>query len=320
MESNVYLLYGEDTYSLEMFVKKIKKNFGDLVLGINYILLDEAGVDGLIAEASTPAFGFDKKLIIVKNSSLFRKEAKKNASYITVLQEKIGSYIENELTSSVTILFIENDINKIPLVKQIEKVGQVMEFKHLTEAQIKMKLSQIAKAYKVNISNVELEYFISICGTNMQELINEIRKLIEFVGQNGTITKEPIDKLCIRKTEAVIFDLTDGLGKRDTKLSLKILDDLVYQKEPLQMILIMLYRHFKNLYLVKQCVILNKDIMSNVPSIKMPFLVKKYKEQASRFTNAELESMLNKLLELDLKSKTGLIDLRVGLDSIICNI
>lgn len=320
MESNVYLLYGEDTYSLEMFVKKIKKNFGELVLGINYIVLDENGVGSLIAEASTPAFGFDKKLIIVKNANLFKKETKKNASYITTLQEKIGSYIENELENSVTILFIESEINKIPLVKQIEKAGQVVEFKHLTESQIKTKLSQIAKAYKVNISNVELEYFITTCGTNMQELINEIRKLIEFAGENGTITKDAIDKLCIKKTEAVIFDLTDGLGKRDKKISLKILEDLVYQKEPLQMILIMLYRHFKNLYLVKQCVALNKDIMSNVPSIKMPFLVKKYKEQANKFSIQELENMLNKLYELDVKSKTGLIDLRVGLDSIICSI
>ena len=32
----------------------------------------------------------------------------------------------------------------------------------------------------------------------MQDLINEIRKLIEYAGENGTIKKEDIDKLSIK--------------------------------------------------------------------------------------------------------------------------
>ena len=57
----------------------------------------------------------------------------------------------------------------------------------------------------------------------MQELINEIRKLIEYAGENGTIQKEDIDSLCIKKLESVIFDLTDSLGKRNIKLALNVL-------------------------------------------------------------------------------------------------
>ena len=35
----------------------------------------------------------------------------------------------------------------------------------------------------------------------MQDLINEIRKLIEYEGENGTISNEDIDKLAIKKLE-----------------------------------------------------------------------------------------------------------------------
>ena len=42
----------------------------------------------------------------------------------------------------------------------------------------------------------------------MQELINELRKVIEYAGAGGTITKESIDKLCIKQIQAIIFDLT----------------------------------------------------------------------------------------------------------------
>lgn len=47
----------------------------------------------------------------------------------------------------------------------------------------------------------------------MQNLINEIRKLIEFAGENGNIKKQDIDILATKQIETVIFDLTDNLRK-----------------------------------------------------------------------------------------------------------
>ena len=38
---NLCLLYGKETYFLENVLKKIKKDFGDLIKGINYITLDQ---------------------------------------------------------------------------------------------------------------------------------------------------------------------------------------------------------------------------------------------------------------------------------------
>ena len=77
---SVYLFYGEETYLLENAVKKIKKIFGDLILGINYIQINETNANGLISDIETPAFGYEKKLIIVKNSGILKKEKKSNFS------------------------------------------------------------------------------------------------------------------------------------------------------------------------------------------------------------------------------------------------
>lgn len=57
----------------------------------------------------------------------------------------------------------------------------------------------------------------------MQDLINEIRKLIEYKGQNGDIIKADIDKLCTKQIQAVIFDLTDNLGKKEMRKSIRSL-------------------------------------------------------------------------------------------------
>ena len=98
----------------------------------------------------------------------------------------------------------------------------------------------------------------------MQDLINEIRKLIEYVLPNGKIEKEDIDKLTIKKLESVIFDLTDSLGKREIEKALEVLKNLIYEKEPIQKILITLYNHFKKLYFVKLSLKYGKDIITTL--------------------------------------------------------
>ncbi len=153
----------------------------------------------------------------------------------------------------------------------------------------------------------------------MQELINEIRKLIEYAGEGGTIQKEDIDLLCVKKLESVIFDLTDNLGKKNISKALEVLKNLIYAKEPLQRILFTLYNHFKKLYLTTIAVALNKDIIDSL-SLKpnQTFLVNKYKTQARYFKGKELRSILQDLCDLDYKYKNGEIDLQIGLETILC--
>jgi DNA polymerase-3 subunit delta len=153
----------------------------------------------------------------------------------------------------------------------------------------------------------------------MQELINEIRKLIEYVGVNGTITKQDIDNLSIKKIESVIFDLTDSLGKKNVKNAIDVLRNLILAKEPIQKILITLYNHFKKLYLVKLALKNNKDIVYSLDlKPNQMFLVNKYKMQAGYFKIEEIRTILQKLSNLDYEYKIGLIDLETGFEAILC--
>ena len=53
---SLYLLYGEEVFLLETCVKKIKKLFGKLIVGINYIVIDETNVQNLIADIRNACF------------------------------------------------------------------------------------------------------------------------------------------------------------------------------------------------------------------------------------------------------------------------
>ncbi|MFR7467809.1 MAG: hypothetical protein ACLUUR_03320 [Clostridia bacterium] len=48
--------------------------------GINYISIDETNISELIADIQTPAFGYPKKLILVRNSEILKKRRKKKES------------------------------------------------------------------------------------------------------------------------------------------------------------------------------------------------------------------------------------------------
>lgn len=321
--NSIYLLYGEETYLLEIVLKKIKKLFGECIKGINYILIDQDNINQLVSEIETPAFGYEKKLIIAKNTGILKKEGKRKNAELIKIKEKINNYIKENIESineSTIIVFAEEEADKKQeLYEIIEKLGIVCQFNFQNPIQIEKRIKSITNAYKVKIDTSTLSYFIECTGTNMQDIVNEIRKLIEYKGENGIIKKEDIDKLTTKKLESVIFDLTDSLGKKDTAKALQVLKNLIYSKEPIQKILITLYNHFKKIYFTKLAINNNKDIISSL-NLKpnQTFLVNKYKIQAKSFKENELKEILQKLRDLDFNYKNGLIDLEIGLESILC--
>lgn len=198
-------MYGEETYLLEAKVKKLKKDFGELIAGINYIQIDEENAENLISDLETPAFGFPKKLIIAKNTGLFKKEKKtsskskankkdnnienqnnsneqtessalskkskksnNSADEKLTLQEKVANYIENnqdELKDTVDLIFIEQEVEKNTLYQTIEKIGEVKEFALLKLPDLIANLKKICSAYQVTIDDATCKYLVE-CSRN----------------------------------------------------------------------------------------------------------------------------------------------------------
>ncbi len=285
---SVYLLYGEENFLLESTVKKIRNLFGEVTKGINYIEIDETNINKLIQELQTPAFGYEKKLIIVKNTGIFKREIKKKGADFANYRDKLIEYLKEnveEVSDTIILVFIEETVDKTKLLSTLEEQNAVIcNFEYQKIPNILARLKAICKAYEVSISDTNLKYFVECVGINLQDLINEIRKQIEYVGTNGEITKETIDILAIKKLESVIFDLTDSLGRKDTKTAIIVLNNLLYEKEPIQKILITLYNHFKKLYLTKLAIKQGRDIRRKFRiKIKFKFFNRKVQNTSKLF-------------------------------------
>ena len=74
-------------------MKRIKSIFGEYVKGINYINIDDTNIKELVSDIETPAFGYEKKLIVVRNAQLLKKEGKRKNETLTNLRNKINEVI-----------------------------------------------------------------------------------------------------------------------------------------------------------------------------------------------------------------------------------
>lgn len=312
MADNLFLITGDDLFERENNLNKIKDGFGDLMKGINFVVIDKDNIDNLLNEVNTFPFGFSKKLIIiniVSKASADEETSTKNDWFTPELSAAMLDSLDVN-----TIVFVGDFQSRSKVYKFVSQNGKCIECsKPKNKRDITPWVMQIVKNEGKNISNENANYLIQVCGADKLMLYNELQKLVDYVGDKDEIEKADIEKVGIRTLETIIFDLTDYLGARNISKALICLDELLKMKEPLQKILIMIARHFKSLLLTKICVNDGKNLAEEL-NTKFPFILNKYKEQSKKFSLDELNSILINLANLDADSKVGKIDLKTGLE------
>ena len=119
----------------------------------------------------------------------------------------------------------------------------------------------------------------------------------------------------MKSEQGIIFDLTDAIGNRDSKKALGLINDFILQKQPEQYLIIMIYKHIRNLYAIK---VAQREGRASANDLGMnPYVYKKAIPQANKFKENELKNILMKIIELDEKSKIGEMKIRIGMDTLV---
>ncbi len=316
MSSNLYLITGDEAFEKQECLEKIKNEFEtNLVKGINFIILEKDNINNLENEINTYPFGFDKKLIIVK----IDKKEKSDNDQTEEKNDWLSDSLENLLTNltDVCVIFLGDFQKRSRIYKLVDKYGKCFVFEKKKEYELLTWCTKIFKDSNVQISNADINYLINLVGNDKLILKNEIDKLISYSLESKVVTKDIIDLLCIKTSDVIIFDLTDNLGSKNKKAALKCLNDLLENKEPIQKIVIMIAKHFKSLLVAKMASIENRNVMDELAT-KSTYAANKYLAQSKSFKLDELSKIMRELAKLDLDSKTGMIDLKIGLEKVIC--
>ncbi len=104
-----------------------------------------------------PCFGYPKKMIVVKNSGLFKKDTKKKTSGIKEIRDNLEKCLKENaeyIQENLVIIFIEDSVEKLNITKLVETLGGVIcEFETQTPIMLEKRLTAICNAYKVHAEN-----------------------------------------------------------------------------------------------------------------------------------------------------------------------
>lgn len=302
-KKNVYLFFGEDTYSANKKAKFWREEFEKKHGGdINIAELDgkQTTAVNFKSDIYSAPFLAEKRLVIIYD---FLSKGPKDE------QKKVAEILEGEIPDFCVIVFVENKPpdKRSGLYKKINKVGHVEEFELLMGPKLTKWISDRAQAKNLNLSPVLADYLGKVAGSDLWNLENELEKLKTY-GQTSKLTKESIEELVHPNLTASIFKLTDLLSQKNSKASLKTLKIMAESGEDIIMILFMIVRHFRILIQVKDLMERNAKKSEIISKLKQhPFVITKTMQQSPNFSQKNLARIYNRLLKIDIGVKTGKI-------------
>src|SRR3972149_3358016 len=207
------------------------------------------------------------------------------------------------------------------IVKGIDEIkvsGVEIQFKSLYEKDTTGWVMKIAKESGYRIDNNAKDYLLSIVGSNLQRLKNELEKVFTFKGSNKDIKIDDI-KLMVEDTKIEsIFAFTDSIGSKNINKAFKFLDKMFSQGEMPEKIVGMIARQFR-LILLTKVYRENGAPSSEIPAKAgfAPFLLEGYLKQADKYTLTELKDSFYKVQAADVKIKTSDISKKIIIEKLI---
>ena len=320
---SLYLFHGPEEYLKKHYLGSIeKKVLREDMIALNRIVLDGKFDIGKVIEASEtmPVFS-DMKVVIVKNTGIFKP--KKKSEGVTETKNKgqedsLLRYLQNA-PKHTCLIFYESEIDKrIKIVDTIKKNGLIVEFVFQKPNELVKWVTKILKSNKKEIDNKAASLLVDNSEAGMSEILNEVNKLIAFLGERCEVRTDDIEKVCTKSVKSRIFDLTDAIAENNGAKAFKILNDMVILKEPLPKILFMITRQFRQILEMK--LLGDKGMELNELASRIgvsPYAAGKIARQANRFTVDKLKKAVKESLLMDIAIKTGKINDRIATELLI---
>lgn len=309
---NFYLLYCSDKAILNREIDLIKNKLS--ISEDNIIYYDINSIQDIVREAEIVSLFSDKKLLIIDSTSYLSE--KKDIDDINLLEEYFNNY-----NSSSYIIFISNSDtidSRKKLVRLITSNGIVKKIETNDEYLINYIISYLNdNGFKFD--KLLATYLINRCGHNIDNLTNELDKLMLYKIDSKEITREDINKLTNENIEDSVFDLVSAIIKKDGSKAIKLYNNFVLDGMDISQIINLLASQVRLLYQVKRLYNQGKsnDEIAKILEFKSVYRVKYLLSDSYYYTEKDLLEFLSDLALLDRDIKLGLRDGSVGIELLI---
>lgn len=224
----VYVVCGDDIYLKKQALDRIIKATVSPDDDMNLVRYDfGVSMQELYDEVNGFPIMADKKCVVLSD---FDIEKSPKVDF-----DKLIEIIDDPSDTSVFVLYFGNseiDLKKSKRVKSLlsavtKSGGDIVLLEHKSSDELVRWLCASAKKQGLVLTPKNAQYITDICSTDINFLTNELTKLCVFT-KTGEITREIIDKVCVKSVEASVYDMSAKIIAGDTAGAMKLLDELYY--------------------------------------------------------------------------------------------
>jgi len=322
-----YILYGQDDFSLNQAVEKIKADLGDwetLATSTTNLEGQHLTLSELRNKCGAAPFLSSHRLVIV-DGLLGRFEVKQSKPRSGKGKsgnglgewEGLASYIKQMPETTVLMLVDEEVKGQNPLLKKISPLAEVRTFPLLRGRDLKVWIRQRVKGEGGDITPQAVDLLAELIGGDLWAMNGEIQKLLIY-SQERPISEDNVRQLVSYVQEANIFALVDAVAEGRTELAQRILHRLYDEGVAPTYILVMITRQFR---LIAQARDLGKGLsrlqIQDRLGLKQSYVVDKTLSQSKLYDFESIKQAYDKLLETDLAIKTGIYSDKLALELLV---
>ena len=243
---NLYVFHGEEAFLRDSCLGKLKDTV--LPAGLEDFNLHtaqgkECSVDWIEQAVDCLPMMSERTLVTVTDFDLFGQGDKARERLLDIL---------SNLPDYCCLVFVYDLLAykapaKDKLAALLKKEGAVVNFQRQEQKTLAAWICrQFEKAGK-SADTSDAEYLIFLVGDLMHDLSAEIGKIAAYA-PNQRVTRGDMDAVCIPKVDAVVFQMTDAMARKDFDKAASVLADLLHSREPGVMILSVMGKYFRQLY------------------------------------------------------------------------
>ena len=287
----IITLSGDNSFLLNQELVKLagefETNHGDLA--IQRIDAQEAEYYSIHEALTALPFLVEKKLTIIYNPSA-------NKDLVENLEN-----ILTEIPETNEVIFFEPKFDKrLSCYKTLQKKTDFQEFKNIDTAKLNQWVVNYAKQQGAKISQSDAHYLLERIGANQMMLSNEIDKLSLY---SNEINREVINLLTEPSLQSTTFQLLEAAFAKKTKKTIQLYKEQRLQKIEPQVIIGLLTWQLHAMAVVVSAGSRPVEEIATKSKLK-PYTITKTKSITRDMTLGNVANLINKLAEIDKKSKT----------------
>lgn len=297
---NFYLLYSGDGAILNKEINDLEKKLDISDNDIIYYNIDD--IDGIINEASTIGMFSLNKFIIINMDSYFKD--KKDIPNINLLENYFDSYNSNSYL--VFVCNSDSIDSRKKIVNLIKKYGIVKKLE-VNDNYLNDYVNNYLKDNGYKINNGDVVYFINRVGNNINNVTNELDKLMLYKINDKIINRNDIDLLTVENIDDSIYDLVNCILKNDNEKAIKLYNNFIDNGMDVNQIVAIIAAQIRLLYQVKRLYNSGKsnDEIAKILEFKSVYRVKYLLNDSYYYSESDLVKYLSKLADIDNAIKTS---------------